>query len=181
MNKGGISMGKRLLAAALAMLWLLPGKMAWADGEADLELAGAKAAVLMEQGSGQVVYGVQGDEKLEVGGLSRLPGAIGGMRRDRRRPIGIGYDGDHKPCGGGHPWPNCFFIPRGGHRCGVPAQGRHHDYRRGRIYALGEAVFGTEEACLTRIQERLLGLNIQAEYRDIMGTGSSYRRRIWPP
>lgn len=53
-------MGKRLLAAALAMLWLLPGKMAWADGEADLELAGAKAAVLMEQGSGQVVYGVQG-------------------------------------------------------------------------------------------------------------------------
>ena len=69
-------MEKRLLAAALAMLWLLPGKMAWADGEADLELAGAKAAVLMEQGSGQVVYGVQGDEKLEVGGLSRLPALL---------------------------------------------------------------------------------------------------------
>ena len=164
-------MGKRLLAAALAMLWLLPGKMAWADGEADLELAGAKAAVLMEQGSGQVVYGVQGDEKLEVGGLSRLPALLAVCEGIDEGLLGLDMTVTISHAAADIHGPTAFLSPGEVIDAGSLLKAGIMITAGDAIYALGEAVFGTEEACLTRIQERLLGLNIQAEYRDIMGTG----------
>mgnify|MGYP000038910841 FL=1 len=164
-------MGKRLLSAAIAMLWLLSGGIAWADGEADLDLAGAKAAVLMEQGSGQVVYGAQSDEKLEVGGLSRLPALLAVCEGIDEGLLGLDMTVTVSHAAAGIKGPTAFLSAGEVIDAGSLLKAGIMITAGDAIYALGEAVFGTEEACLTRIQERLAGLNIQAEYRDIMGTG----------
>ena len=164
-------MGKRLLAAALAMLWLLPGGTAWADGEADLELAGAKAAVLMEQGGGQVVYGAQADEKLEVGGLSRLPALLVVCEGIDEGLLGLDMTVTVSHEAAAIQGPTAFLSPGEAIDAGSLLKAGIIITAGDAIYALGEAVFGTEEACLIRIRERLASLNIQAEYGDMLGTG----------
>ena len=164
-------MGKRLLAAALAMLWLLPGKMAWADGEADLELAGAKAAVLMEQGGGQVVFGAQADEKLEVGGLSRLPALLAVCEGIDAGLLGLDMTVTVSHEAAAIQGPTAFLSPGEAIDAGSLLKAGIIITAGDAIYALGEAVFGTEEACLIRIRERLASLNIHAEYGDMLGSG----------
>lgn len=164
-------MGKRLLAAALAMLWLLPGGTAWADGEADLELAGAKAAVLMEQDGGQVVYGSQADEKLEVGGLSRLPALLAVCEGIDAGLLGLDMTVTVSHEAAAIQGPTAFLSPGEAIDAGSLLKAGIIITAGDAIYALGEAVFGTEEACLIRIRERLASLNIQAEYGDMLGSG----------
>ena len=164
-------MGKRLLAAALAMLWLLPGGTAWADGEADLELAGAKAAVLMEQGGGQVVFGAQADEKLEVGGLSRLPALLAVCEGIDAGLLGLDMTVTVSHEAAAIQGPTAFLSPGEAIDAGSLLKAGIIITAGDAIYALGEAVFGTEEACLIRIRERLASLNIQAEYGDMLGSG----------
>ena len=164
-------MGKRLLAAALAMLWLLPAGTAWADGEADLELAGAKAAVLMEQDGGQVVYGAQGDEKLEVGGLSRLPALLAVCEGIDAGLLGLDMMVTVSHEAAAIQGPTAFLSPGEAIDAGSLLKAGIIITAGDAIYALGEAVFGTEEACLIRIRERLASLNIQAEYGDMLGSG----------
>ena len=164
-------MGKRLLAAALAMLWLLPAGTAWADGEADLELAGAKAAVLMEQGGGQVVFGAQADEKLEVGGLSRLPALLAVCEGIDEGLLGLDMMVTVSHEAAAIQGPTAFLSPGEAIDAGSLLKAGIIITAGDAIYALGEAVFGTEEACLIRIRERLASLNIQAEYGDMLGTG----------
>jgi len=164
-------MGKRLLAAALAMLWLLPGGTAWADGEADLELAGAKAAVLMEQDGGQVVYGAQADEKLEVGGLSRLPALLAVCEGIDAGLLGLDMTVTVSHEAAAIQGPTAFLSPGEAIDAGSLLKAGIIITAGDAIYALGEAVFGTEEACLIRIRERLASLNIQAEYGDMLGSG----------
>lgn len=164
-------MGKRLLAAALAMLWLLPAGTAWADGEADLELAGAKAAVLMEQDGGQVVYGAQGDEKLEVGGLSRLPALLAVCEGIDAGLLGLDMTVTVSHEAAAIQGPTAFLSPGEAIDAGSLLKAGIIITAGDAIYALGEAVFGTEEACLIRIRERLASLNIQTEYGDMLGSG----------
>lgn len=164
-------MGKRLLAAAIALLWVLPGGTAWADGEEGLELAGAKAAVLMEQESGQVVYGVQEDEKLEVGGLSRLPALLVVCEGIDEGLLGLDMTVNVSHAAAGIQGPTAFLSAGEAIDAGSLLKAGIMITAGDAIYALGEAVFGTEEACLARIQARLSALNIQADYRDMMGTG----------
>lgn len=164
-------MGKRLLAAALAMLWLLPAGTAWADGEADLELAGAKAAVLMEQGGGQVVFGAQADEKLEVGGLSRLPALLAVCEGIDEGLLGLDMMVTVSHEAAAIQGPTAFLSPGEAIDAGSLLKAGIIITAGDAIYALGEAVFGTEEACLIRIRERLASLNIQAEYGDMLGSG----------
>ena len=77
-------MRKNILSMVLALFLLFPGARALGTEALPVDMGGAKAAILLERGSGQIVAAQDAKTKMEVGGLTRLPALLPYARRQTR-------------------------------------------------------------------------------------------------
>ncbi len=158
-------MGKRLAGALLAAMLLM--SLGAANGEEyPVDISGVRAAVLCSR-EGQGIIEYNSGERLEVGGLGRLPLLLAACE---------------KIDGGGPALTDKVTVSREAARVTGPTAFLEA-YENAEvsmllkaaavicagdaIYALGEAAYGSIEACAMAAAEKLNGMGIQAESGEI--------------
>lgn len=162
---------KRALTVALALAFLLPGSRALADsGAMPADLAGAKAAVLAEQAGGRAVAAHQGDEKLAVGGLTRLPALLAVCEAMDQGILTLDTEVTVSEAAAHIKGPTAFLAAYESIDAGSLLKAAVMITAGDAICALAEAGYGSATACVQRINERLGELGVQAQYTDLMGS-----------
>ncbi|MEA5059316.1 MAG: hypothetical protein VB049_04690 [Candidatus Pelethousia sp.] len=160
----------RALSLALVLLLLMPGGVALAaNAPMPGDLAGAKAAVLMEQVGGQSVASYQAEEKMEVGGLSRLPALLvvcEAMDAGILEPsASITVSEEAARIKGPTAFLSAYEVIDAASLMKAAVMITAGDA----IYALSEAAYGSATACIQHMQTRLFELGVDAVYADLMG------------
>lgn len=162
-------MQKQVFALALALLLLIPAGIALGDQAMPADLAGAKAAVLVEQAGGQAVAAYKAEERMEVGGLTRLAALLAvceGMDQGLLQPsASVTVSEAAAKIKGPTAFLSAYEVIDAASLLKAAVMITAGDA----IYALAEGTYGSATACLQRMQGRLSELGIQAAYTDLMG------------
>ena len=143
-------MGKRLAGTLLAVVLLISFGAAYGE-EYPVDVSGMKAAVLCSQ-DGQSIIEYNSAERLEVGGLGRLPLLLAAC---------------DKIDGGDPALTDKVTVSREAAEVSMLLKAAAMICAGDAIYALGEAAYGSIEACAMAAAEKLNGMGIQAESGEI--------------
>lgn len=165
----------RAMALALALLMLLPcGVALGVETSMPANIAGAKAAVLAEQAGGQAVAAYKAEEKMEVGGLTRLPALLAvceGIDQGLFQPSASVTVSEAAARIKG---PTAFLSAYEVIDAASLLKAAVMILAGDAIYALAEAVYGSATACTQRAQARLGELGIEADYAELMGADARF-------
>ena len=160
----------RVLALGLAMLLLLIASTSLADESMPADMAGAKAAVLAEQTGGNSVAALKADEKMEVGGLSRLPALLAVCEGMDQGLITLNASITVSEAASRIKGPTAFLSAYEIIDAASLLKAAVMITAGDAIYALAEAIYGSATACQQRMQERLSELGVEASYNNLMDT-----------
>lgn len=160
----------RAMALALALLMLLPcGAALGVEISMPANIAGAKAAVLAEQAGGQAVAAYKAEERMDVGGLTRLPALLAvceGIDQGLLQPsASVTVSEAAAKIKGPTAFLSAYEVIDAASLLKAAVMILAGDA----IYALSEAVYGSATACTQRAQARLGELGVEADYTDLMG------------
>lgn len=159
------------LALALGVLLFPLSTLALAEeGAMPADMAGAKAAVLAEQAGGQTVAAYKAEEKMEVGGLTRLAALLAVCEGMDQGLLAAEASVTVSEAAAKVKGPTAFLSAYEVMDAASLLKAAVMITAGDAIYALSEAVYGSATACLQRMQARLPTLGIEAAYTDLMGT-----------
>lgn len=164
-------MQKHVLALilALALLLLLPGGSALGKETMPADIAGARAAVLAEQIGGQAVASYKADEKMEVGGLTRLPALLAVCEAMDQGLLQMSASITVSEAAARIKGPTAFLSAYEVIDAASLLKAAVMITAGDAIHALAETAYGSATACMQRMQTRLPELGVEAAYKDLMG------------
>lgn len=160
----------RAMALALALLSLLPCAAVLAVESMPVDIAGAKAAVLAEQAGGRPVATYKAEEKMEVGGLARLPTLLVICEGIDQGLLEQSASVTVSEAAAKIKGPTAFVSAYEVIDAASLLKSAVMILAGDAIYALAEAVYGSATACVQRVQARLGELGVEADYTELMGT-----------
>ncbi len=161
---------KRNYAIILLVLTLMfvPMVSAYAD-DPPIEMKTAQALLVVEQNAGTTVINHNGDTKMEICGLSRLPALLVVCEEIDRGAFAMDTDVTVSQTASEVPGPTAFVAPYEVIDAASLLKAAAMICAGDAIYALAEASFGSAGACLGALNSRLEQLGIDAKFPDIMG------------
>jgi len=161
----------RILALAAGMVMLLTPCMALAAEEYPVDVSGLKAAVLIEQASGSEALNYNGNEKLEAGGLARLPALLAACRRIDDGGLSLEDKVTVSAAAARASGPTAFLEANESATISMLLKAAVMICAGDAIYALGEAAYGSPEACNQEAGEILYNLGVEGGYNYMAGEG----------
>ena len=156
-----------ILFFALVYL-LVPLVGAYAD-DPPIEMKSAQALLVVEQNAGTVVINHNGDTKMEICGLSRLPALLVICEEVDRGAFALDTDVTVSQAASEVPGPTAFVAPYEVIDAASLLKAAAMICAGDAVYALAEAAFGSAGACLGALNSRLEQLGIDASFPDIIG------------
>ena len=165
-------MQNRAFAFLLAILFILMAPMCALAAPTDMptDMAGAKAAVLVEQTGGQVVASYAGDEKMPVAGLARLPGLLAVCQATDEGRLKLDTPVIVSEAAAGIKGPTAFLSAREEIEAASLLKAAVMITAGDAICALAETAYGSATACIQWINDQLTAMGIEAVYTDLLGT-----------
>lgn len=164
---------RRIIAASLMMLIIISPCAAFAD-EYPVNLAGVKAAVLVEGTSCNAVVDYKGEERFEVGGLSRLPALLAVCQKIDSGVLQLSQTVTVSAAAAKVSGPTAFIEEYEKAEVSMLLKAAVMICAGDAIYALGEAAYGSAEACTMAANEALKELGVGVTLNDINGTGAQF-------
>ncbi len=160
-------MVKRRLAAAAAICMLLICSAAY--GEYPVDISGLGAAALSECGSGTAVISCNSEEKLEVGGLGRLPLLLAACERIDGGGLALTDTVTISREAAAASGPTAFLEANERVEVSMLLKAAAVICAGDAICALAEGTYGSLEACAVAAHQRLDELGVTAAEGDIAG------------
>ena len=165
---GGFYMRKNILSMVLALSLLFPGARALGTEALPVDMGGAKAAILLERGSGQIVAAQDAETKMEVGGLTRLPALLAVCEAADQGSLTMESEVLVSKEAAGISGPTAFVSAGESIAAAALMKAAVMITAGDAIYALAEAAYGSADACLAQMNRRLAQLGIDVSYANIM-------------
>lgn len=157
---------KKYVCIIVAAALLLGYGRAMAD-ELPVDVSGIRAGVVMEQSSGKVVFEYNSTEKMNTGGMARLPVLLAVCNKIDSGAVNMS---------------DIFTVSAAAARVGGPTAFLE-EYERiqvsvllkaavmicagDAIYALAEGTYGSAEACIVEVNGLMTSMGIDVEYTDL--------------
>ena len=158
-------MGKRLAGTLLAVVLFISFGAAYGE-EYPVDVSGMKAAVLCSQ-DGQSIIEYNSAERLEVGGLGRLPLLLAACDKIDGGGLALTDKVTVSREAARVPGPTAFLDAYENAEVSMFLKAAAVICAGDAIYALGEAAYGSIEACAMAAAEKLNSMGIQAESGEI--------------
>jgi len=164
----------RVIAAFLAMLITICCPCFALADEYPVNLAGIKSAVLVEGSTCEAVVDYNGSEHMEAGGLSRLPALLAVCKKIDSGGLELSQTVTVSAAAAKVSGPTAFIEEYEKAQVSMLLKAAVMICAGDAIYALGEAAYGSAEACTIAANEMLSGLGVEATLSDINGTGAMF-------
>lgn len=164
---------KKYMCIVLAALFLLGYGTAYAE-EYPVDISGIKAAVVIEQSSGEMVIQYNAMDEVDTGGLSRLPVLLAVCRKIDSGATALTDTVTVSAAAAKVSGPTAFLETYERAEVSMLLKAAVMICAGDAIYALAEGIFGSAEACAMAVNDIMRELNIDANYTDITGSGISF-------
>ncbi len=161
---------KKCICTVLAAGVLFSNGLAFAE-EYPVDTSGIKAAVVMEQSSGKVVLDYNADEKMETGGLSRLPVLLAVCNKIDSEAISLTDKITVSPTAAKVNGPTAFLEAYEQMEVSSLLKAAVMICAGDATYALGEGIYGSAEASALAVNNTMADMGVDAAYTDITGNG----------
>ena len=166
-------MKRKYAIISIALIFLLvPLIGAYAD-DPPIDMKSAQALLVAERSAGTVIINHNGDAKMEISGLSRLPALLVVCEEIDRGSFSLDTDVTVSQAASEVPGPTAFVAPYEVIDAASLMKAAAMICAGDAIYALAEAVYGSAGACLAALNIRLEELQIDASFSDIMGSDAA--------
>ncbi|MDR0840934.1 MAG: serine hydrolase [Christensenellaceae bacterium] len=165
-------MRKTLLQSILLLVCplLLPTQIALAGAAAPaVDVAGAKASLLCETSGGAPAFSYHAEEKLPVGGLTRLPALLAVCEGVDQGKLTLTQTITVSEEAAAIKGPSAFLAAYERIEASALMKAAVMICAGDAIHALSEAAYGSAAACLQQMQARLAQLGIEAGYTGLLG------------
>ncbi|MBR5292807.1 MAG: D-alanyl-D-alanine carboxypeptidase [Clostridia bacterium] len=164
---------KKCMCVVLAAVLLLGYGAAYAE-EYPVDISGIKAAVVIEQNSGTAVIEYNAEEKMDSGGLARLPVLLAVCKKIDGDSIALTDTVTISAAAAKISGPTAFLEAYEQAEMSTLLKAAVMICAGDAIYALAEGVYGSAEACAIAVNELMRDMEIDGNYTDITGNGINF-------
>ncbi len=159
---------KKSICGIMAAAVLLCCGRAFAE-EYPVDVSGIKAAIVIEQSSGQPVFEHNGTEKVNAGGLSRLPVLLAVCNKIDSGAVAVTDTFTVSAAAARVGGPTAFLEAQERVQVSTLLKAAVMICAGDAIYALAEGAYGSAEACALEVNSLMESMGIDVDYQDISG------------
>ena len=164
---------KKCICTAVAAAMLLGFNVACAE-EYPVDISGIKAVAVIEQTGGQVIMEHNADERMDTGGLSRLPVLLAVCNKIDSGAAALTDIITVSAAAAKVSGPTAFLEEYEQIEVSALLKAAVMICAGDAIYALGEGIYGSAEACVLAVNNAMANMGMDVSYTDLTGSGISF-------